>query len=375
MPDQPVPPIPTATTPRAQVPAAYQWRITDLFQDDAAWTAALAEVKPLIQSLKGLAKGWTASLKALLAFMEAWTEVNRRVDLLNAYPTIQLLVDMNNSTYISLQGEIQGVQSALGAQLAFMNPELIKLGQAQVEAYLKAEPGLLPYRAMFMNILAGKGHALSAKVGAVLSMAYEVTQAPSAAYTSLCNEVDLASPQVTLSTGQTFAVSNANYETFVGLPIQADRLLWEKASQDHTQQYATTFATLLDAAIRLDWFNAKVRNFPTSLEAMMAPLGLPTPVYGQLTATVKANLAPLYRYLNLCKKILGVPVLHDADTSCPLAPTAVTTFSFDQAQAIVLKASACLGPDYVQGLNEASIREGVVVMTPRAFLDGWQEGR
>ena len=125
MPDQPAPAIPTATTPRAQVPAAYQWRITDLFPDDAAWTAALAAVQPLIKALDGLAKGWTDSAQALLAFMNAWTDVNLRVDRLVAYPTLQLYVDITNSAYITMQGQSQGVQSALGAQLAFMNPELL----------------------------------------------------------------------------------------------------------------------------------------------------------------------------------------------------------------------------------------------------------
>ena len=68
-------------TDRADVPEAFKWRITDIFQDEAQWRAAFAEVQALAAALDPLAEAWTASPGAMGDFMERLIEAIAKVGL------------------------------------------------------------------------------------------------------------------------------------------------------------------------------------------------------------------------------------------------------------------------------------------------------
>ncbi len=66
-------------------------------------------------------------------------------------------------------------------------------------------------------------------------------------------------------------------------------------------------------------------------------------VYDGLITSVRANLAPLFRYYELRRRVLGLEELHQYDTYVPLVPEIETHVSFDEAIEKVLASLAPLG--------------------------------
>ena len=100
-------------------------------------------------------------------------------------------------------------------------------------------------------------------------------------------------------------------------------------------------------------FQAKARNYPSTLEAAVDENNVPSSVYHNLVDTVNKNMDKMYRYVRLRKKCLGVDKLHMYDVYTPMIPDAAKKIPFEEAKEIVLKALAPLGEDYV-----AKVREG-----------------
>ena len=351
-------PIPDySQTPRAEVPAAYQWRITDLFPSEAAWRAELDEVRPLAATLETRAEGWTASSQALRAFMDLLMEVTRRTRNLGLYAGLQGDMDLGDPRFQEMKGEIQSLQVNLEARLAFMEADLLALGQARVEAYLAEEPALEPYRVGFLKTLRLKDHILPEGEARVVATTGLFASA-SATAAGLLNNVDLVRPEVTLADGRKVLLNASGYQEHRAAKDPADRKLVMETYWAGQKQYAHTFAALLDAGVKHDLFQAQVHHYPACLDAALHPEAIDPAVYRNLITTVKANLAPLHRLLRLRQRMLGLEKLTYSDVYASAVQAVDRKYDYEEAEALVLMATAPLGPEYEAGLRSA-------------FQDGW----
>ena len=75
-----------------------------------------------------------------------------------------------------------------------------------------------------------------------------------------------------------------------------------------------TLAASLAYAVKADVFHARARHYPSALEAALFPDDVPVAVYDGLIQSVRANLKPLFRYLDFRRRALGLPELHHYDT-------------------------------------------------------------
>ena len=85
---------------------------------------------------------------------------------------------------------------------------------------------------------------------------------------------------------------------------------------------------------------------------------VPTEIYRNLIDAVHRSFAPMYRYVALRKKLLGVDELHMYDLYVPVVDGVEMKFTFEEAKEIALKALAPLGEDYLNLLREG-------------FANGW----
>ena len=99
-------------------------------------------------------------------------------------------------------------------------------------------------------------------------------------------------------------------------------------------------------------FFANARKYPTTLDAALSHTEVPTQVYTNLIDAVHANLEPMYKYVALRKKMLGVDELHMYDVYTPIVKDAAQKISFEDAKKTVLEALSVLGVDYTALLKE-----------------------
>jgi oligoendopeptidase F len=349
-------------TPRDQVPDACKWRIADLFSDPAAWRAGFGRVKELAAGLEPLAQAWTRSPRDMGDFMDRLDQINQQGGRLAQYATLQNDMDLGDPRYQAMKGEVHSFLVELGARLAFMEPELLALGEAEVERYVREEPRLAPHRVGFLRILRMKEHILPEGEARVEAHAGLFGYAPSGA-AGMLTDLDMPRPEVTLSTGEQVVLNTANYQKHRAAKSPADRKLVMETYWAGQKRYENTLATLLDAGIKQDLFHARVHRYPSCLDAALYPDAIDPAVYRNLVATVRANLAPLHRLLALRQRMLGLPELRYADLYASAVGEVTRTYGYDEARDLVLQAVRPLGPGYGQAL-EGAFRDGWIDVYP-----------
>jgi oligoendopeptidase F len=98
-------------------------------------------------------------------------------------------------------------------------------------------------------------------------------------------------------------------------------------------------------------FDKDVHKFGSCLEAALFGSNIPTAVYSQLIADVHANLPTLHRYLKLRQRMMALDTLRYEDLYAPIVQKVDLRYTTQQAQDLVVKALAPLGPDYVATLQ------------------------
>jgi oligoendopeptidase F len=339
-------------TERSQVPDAFKWRIADIFPDEAAWRAGFEQVKELAAALDPLGRAWTSSPKAMGDFMERLEQVNRLGGRLAHFASLQGDMDLGDTRYQAMKGEVQSFLVDLGAKLAFIDSDLLALGEEQVESFIQADVRLVPHRVGFLKILRMKDHILPEGEARVVATAGLFGHAPSGA-AGMLTDLDMPRPEVTLSTGEQVLLSTANYQKHRAAKDPGDRQLVMETYWTSQKRYENTLATLLDAGIKQDLFHARVHHYPSCLDAALYPDAIDPAVYRNLVATVRANLAPLHRLLRLRRKMLGLSELRYADLYASAVGSVTRTYPYEEARALVLRAAQPLGAAYTQVLEGA----------------------
>ena len=136
------------------------------------------------------------------------------------------------------------------------------------------------------------------------------------------------------------------------------------------EAFGNTLAALLDTGVQAHVFDARVHPYRCCLEAALYPEAIPVQVYSSLVDTLKANLGPLHRLFRLRQRMLGLDRMTYADVYASGLPQAERTFTFEEAKALVRRATAPLGPDYQRALETALTRRWVDVYPNRGKQSG-----
>ncbi len=345
------PPV-TDQTPRSQVPETLRWKVEDLFATPEAWQAELQKTTQLAHALDVLAKGWTQGPKAMLNFLEALDTVQLRLTKLSTYASFQSDTDLANPTFQKMKGEVQSLAVNLGAKLAFMESDVLALGSEKFAGFIKIEPKLKPYQVGLERILRQKAHVLPEAQNRVAALTGLFSGAPSKA-SGLLNNVDLPRTEITLKDGSKAKLGIAAFQRLRASAVREDRQKAMETFFADQKQYENTFASLLDGEMQSHLFQAKIKAFPTCLDAALFPNDISPAVYKNLISTVRANLKPLHRMLKLRQRMLGLETLTYSDVYAPAVASVDKTYPYEQGCKLVVDAMAPLGENYQRVLRKA----------------------
>ena len=131
--------------------------------------------------------------------------------------------------------------------------------------------------------------------------------------------------------GEERPLTQSSYSSFL---VKRDHDLRKRAFHQFYAEFEDHQFTLADSlsySVKADVFRARARNYPSALEASLFKDDVPSAVYDALITSVRQNLAPLFRYYELRRRVLGLDELHAYDTYVPLVAEIETDISFDQA--------------------------------------------
>ena len=342
---------------RADVPEKDKWAIQDLFATDDDWRAALATAKEFIPRSTAFRGRLAESGAALLSFFRLDDEISLAFDALVHYAQRRSDEDTRVAAYQEMVSQVTRFAVEIQSAAAFETPELLAISDEDMNRLYAEAPELELYRLNIDRIRRRREHVLSDKEEAILAAAGEMAASPDDIY-SMLNDADLKFPDAVDKDGNKHPVTHG---TFIPLMQSYDRVLRKSAFDSLYSvygQFRNTSAATLSAQLKQLLFFANVRKYPSTLDAALDGNEVPTEIYRNLIDAVHRSFAPMYRYVALRKKLLGVDELHMYDLYVPVVDGVEMKFTFEEAKEIALKALAPLGEDYLNLLREG-------------FANGW----
>jgi oligoendopeptidase F len=337
---------------RGKIPDKYKWNLADLYPSDVTWRAAKDRVAGELPALSAFKGRLAASPATLADALETMSRFDKELSRQYAYAHMLADQDTRDSGHEGMKQEMVRLFAALGAQGAYIEPEVIRFGQGTIEKFIAAEPRLKAYEFYLKDIARRAPHTLSEAEERLLADAGPLAGSPSNTYGIIAN-ADLPYPTVTLGDGKAVKIDQAAYNSLRALPARADREKVMSAFFNTLGGFGRTFGTTMSGNVQKALFLSKTRKYPSTLEWSLNAANIPASVYTRLVDGVNRNLAVFHRYLNLRKRMLGVDELHYYDLYAPLVASMNLQYSPEEAQRLVLEATAPLGADYQAVLRRA----------------------
>lgn len=335
---------------RSQMDPQYQWDLTPMYQDDAAWEAEFATLEEEIQALSAFA-GTLKDAVSIGAYLDASTEFVRKLSNLYCYASLRRSEDTRAEAGQSMYARVTAKYAQALAAMSFAEPEILSLPEETLQAIVN-DAQLADHKFTLENLLRQKPHTLSAAEEKLLATLGEALGAPAEIADNL-QDADMVFDAVQDGNGNTVELTGSNY---IMLQMSSDRTLRKNAFESYYKgyrQHINTFAAAYAGAVKGATAEASLRHYESSRAMSMAGENIPVEVYDNLIATVRKHMPAMYRYVALRKKILGVDELHYYDVYAPLVGEIKTRYTYEQAQQMVLDAVAPLGEDYGRLVRQA----------------------
>ena len=337
---------------RAQVPDRFKWDLTDLYPNEGAWRQAKERVAaqlPGVEKYKGRLGESAATLQEALDTIFGLAKDLGRVSL---YASLLADEDTRNSRHQAMRQEVTRLASAFSSEVAFGEPEILRMDRQKVEAFLQERPGLQVYAHYLHDIVRRQPHTGTEAEERLIAEASLMSPAPSDIYGTFF-DADFPYPAVTLSDGKTVKLTSSAFNLYRALPNREDRRKVMSAFFSALGEYRRTFGSMMNANVQKDLFYMRARKYPSTLEAALNEFNIPVSVYKGLIDGVNAHLPTFHRYLALRKRMMGLDQLHYHDLYAPLVASVKLEYPVAQAQQEILASLAPLGPDYTSIIQAA----------------------
>ncbi|MFD1958290.1 M3 family metallopeptidase [Novosphingobium panipatense] len=158
---------------------------------------------------------------------------------------------------------------------------------------------------------------------------------------------------MTLSDGRKQVLNAQGYTLTRDAPNREDRKKVFDAFYGQMGKFENSLGAAMAAKLKGDVFEARARNYKSSLDMALSPRAVPESVYRTLVAETNAGLPQLHRSFQLRRRMLNLPDIHYYDIYPPLV-SLDRKFTLQDMRNITLKAVEPLGPDYVKRLSTAT---------------------
>jgi oligoendopeptidase F len=338
------------TLTRADVPESDKWDLSHLFTGANKWAedfAWLQQTYPKISDWKGCLGKSATSMASCLEFEKS---LDLKIERLFHYASLQLAEDSANPDYLARMGQMQNLLTKISEAASFLSPEIQAIPDDQFAEFLE-DPALAEWKIALRKIRRMKPHVLSEREERLLALGSAALDGYDETFSQL-TDVDMKFGILLDDKGEEKPLTQSSYGSFL---VKRDHALRKRAFHqfyEEFQDHQFTLASSLAYSVKADVFRARARNYSSALEASLFRDDIPAAVYDGLIGAVRNNLAPLFRYYELRRRVLGLDELHQYDTYVPLVPEIESRVSFDEATETILAAFHPLGAEYTAALSE-----------------------
>ena len=336
---------------RNEIPEELTWNLKDMFESDEAWLAEAEELQKFPAKIAELQGKLGESAEKLLDFYKLSDELEVRIGKFHSYASQKSDEDTAESKYQDFKGRAMAVYVGIAQASAFAEPEIMAIPEDKLNSFYEAQPALKTYKRNIDKIRKAAAHILTPAEEALLAGAAEMAES-SENIVSMLRNADLKWPDVKDAKGESHQLTGGTLTVLLEDQDQNFRKDVFETYYNTLGQFRNTIAASLDGQFKRLKFYSKARKFESTLQASLFETEVPTQVYHNLIEAVHQNFEPMYKYVRLRKKMLGVDELHMYDVYAPIVKDAAKEIPFEEAKSTVLDALSVLGEDYTGLLKE-----------------------
>lgn len=341
---------------RNEIEDCFKWKIEAMYPTVESWQKDVDDAVKMTEEFGKFQGHLTDSADSLAEALQMKDAIWQKIEKAFVYARMKLDEDNRVSQQQGMLDKVNGHVAGIAASMSFFTPELLEASPETLRAYLDQCPALSQYRFLIEDILREKEHVLSAEQENILARLSEVTDTSDSVFTML-NNADMKFGKIKDEDGDEVELTHGNYIRFME---SHNREVREAAFTHVYEAYKgliNTISTLYNYNVKTDVIGAQLRHYPSARNAAMSGGNIPEEVYDNLVDVVHDYLPVMHRYLELRKKVLGVDHLKMYDVYVPLVKVPEKDVPFEDAVALMKKALAPLGEEYLERLD-AGVKAG-----------------
>lgn len=340
---------------RKDVPDQDRWNLASLYPSLEAWQTELralvaSDTPPFFASVSAYKGKLGESANNLLKTLQAYFATERKLRKLYTYAHLLHDEESTLEEPKKAYSTITNIYHQFSQETSWMQPEILGLEDARIAEYL-SDPALSEYHFFLEKLVRLKPHTLSEASEELIALAGQALETPQRAFSAI-NNADFKFGTIKDSAGNDKELTHATFGMYLR---DSDRTLRQNAFTTLHKKYAeyeNSLAEMLSGNVQGHLFEARARNYSSCVESALYPKNIDVEVYKALIEAVHSRVDLLHRYMRLRKKVLGVSELHYYDLYVPLVPSVDFSYSYEEAEDLIIKSMQPLGDKYVSLLKD-----------------------
>ncbi len=337
---------------RKEIEAKYKWDIESIYSTKQEVVNDMKKAKKLANELKKMEGHILSSAKKLEKALDLVNDLSRLNSKLVTYVKMKNDEDTRVNENKIILGKVENLINSIGEQLSFYTPELLSKDYELILKYIKENNNLKKYQFYLEDIYRIKKHVLSADKEELISKMEEIFEAPSNIFGNI-NNTDIKFSKFKDEEGNIITLNQSNYAKYIE---SYDRDIRKSVFKKLYKGYSSlknTFAKCLSSDIKVDTVTANIRGYKTVLDMSLYQDNIDPKLYDKLIKNVSDRLNIVHKYIEIRKKILNFDKIHMYDLYVPLVKKVNKSYSYEDAQKMVIEALEPLGKDYKLLLEKA----------------------
>ena len=335
---------------RHEVNIEETWNLEDLFKTEEAFENAIEEAKQAATSIEADFKGSINTSESASGVIKAYERLYEKLVPISTYANLALNVDQANNEAQMRSAKVGQLYGAIGAQLSFMQSELLGLDESILQDVAATEPG---YRRYIDKLLQQKAHQLHPEAEKALAAFSTTFNAPYGLYNTT-KLVDMKFPEFEVD-GKSYPLS---YNLFEGdWELENNKDIRRKAFEAFSaklREYQHTTAKTYDMHLKIEKTESDLRGYSSIFDFLLESQEVDRELYNRQIDLIMSELAPhMRRYAKLLQKVHGLDEMTFADLKISLDPEFEPKITVDESRQYMKEGLAVMGEDYGRMLDRS----------------------
>lgn len=316
------------------------WNLTSLYKDKASWKKELKKFSKDIKELENYVGKVTQSDKHLSYALKIQEDLDKRVESLYAYVSLNRDINKKSYEFIDMREELNKVYREYQPICSNLELEILKLSDSKFNEMMKNKNISTKYGMYLKDIRRNKKYYLDSKEESLLNKTGNLTS-PKEIY-ELFTKMDKK--------------SEMNPSEYAIALESEDRDERKKAFENEFVLYndnINMLSGLLIGQVKKNIFYSEVRGYKNSREMYMLSDDIDSKVYDGLVDTVSKNLDGLHKYVKLRKEVLKLDKIYSYDMYTPIVNPTNDYIPYEKAQSLIYSSLSPLGKEYGDVLYKA----------------------